>query len=282
MNGIAIGPYMIAANRLAIIVAIMVFVVASQIVARRFDRKLLAWSSWGLIAGLIGARYGHVIMNLGDYYPQVWRVLAVWRGGFEPMWGLATLMVLSVIMLRTSRQFQGAAIAIVAAWLGWFATTQFTKPKLNRPASELVLAQLDGAPMSIAQAAGKPVVVNLWATWCPPCRKEMPLMAEVAAANPEVTFLFVNQGEAAATVSAYLKETNLSFEHVLLDPDKQISRYYGTVGIPVTLFLDAQGKLLRLYFGEIPRDLLIASVKHQIDPSRPPVLPPPAAAAPPK
>ncbi len=274
MNGIAIGPYMIAANRLAILVAIAVFLVASLVMARRYDRKLLSWSIWGVVAGLIGARYGHVVLNLKDYYPEFWRSIAIWRGGFEPIWGVATLVVLSAIMLRTSRQMQGAAIAVALAWVGWFGTVQLTKPRLNVPASELVLTQLDGAPMSIAQAVGKPVVVNIWATWCPPCRKEMPAMAEVAAAHPEVTFLFVNQGEDAATVSNYLKDSNLNLKNVLLDKNKEIARYYGTVGIPVTLFLDEHGKLLRMYFGEIPRDLLVASVKHQIDPSRPPMLPP--------
>lgn len=274
MNAVAIGPNMIAANRLAIIVAIVVFVIAGLVVSRRYDPKLLKWTVWGLIAGLIGARYGHVIMNLGDFFPQVWRTLAIWRGGFAPLWGLATLLVLSALMLRTQRQLQGAAIAILLAWVGWFGTTQFTRPVLNKSASDLVLEQLSGAPMSIAQAAGKPVVINIWATWCPPCRNEMPMMAEVAAANPEVTFLFVNQAEDPATVNAYLKANNLNLQHVLLDRDKQIARHYRAIGIPVTLFLDAQGKLLRLYFGEIPRELLVASVKHQIDPSRPPMLPP--------
>ncbi|WP_459655422.1 TlpA family protein disulfide reductase, partial [Achromobacter xylosoxidans] len=70
----------------------------------------------------------------------------------------------------------------------------------------------------LAAFQGKPTVVNLWASWCPPCRREMPAFEQAQAANPDIHFVFLNQGEAASTVRQYLDEHAPSLANALLDP----------------------------------------------------------------
>src|SRR3546814_7473677 len=65
---------------------------------------------------------------------------------------------------------------------------------------------------------GEPMVVNLWATWCPPCRREMPVLAKAQEERGDVTFVFVNQGESESEIRDYLRESHLQLSNVLLDP----------------------------------------------------------------
>lgn len=115
---------------------------------------------------------------------------------------------------------------------------------------------MDGSPIDLAADVGKPRVVNIWATWCPPCRREMPVLAEAARNTPGVEFLFVNYGEGRAAIERYLADEALAVSNVLLDPRGAVPRHYGTVGIPVTLFIDGDGRLTDMHMGEVSREAL--------------------------
>src|SRR3546814_20828824 len=77
----------------------------------------------------------------------------------------------------------------------WNTTLQLAGAAAGQAPPEISLEQLEGPPIALAANSGKPRVVNLWATWCPPCRREMPVLAEAARDAEDVEFLFVNQGE---------------------------------------------------------------------------------------
>jgi len=110
-----------------------------------------------------------------------------------------------------------------------------------------------GDTVNLAQVeGGRPLVVNLWATWCPPCRRELPMLAAAARSNPGVGFYFVDQGETRETVRAYLDERpDLALDGVLLDGAGELSNRFGAVGLPVTLFFDAKGKHVLTHLGEV-------------------------------
>jgi thiol-disulfide isomerase/thioredoxin len=113
------------------------------------------------------------------------------------------------------------------------------------------LAELNGArTLPLAQLiAGKPAVVNLWASWCGPCRVEMPTLAAAQQRVPDVMFVFVNQGESAATVTTYLQRSGLPLTQVWLDPASQLGPATGSRGLPTTLFFDAKGQRVGAHFG---------------------------------
>ena len=95
----------------------------------------------------------------------------------------------------------------------------------------------------------------------------MPLLAEVAASRHDVTFLFVNQGEGSENIRSYLSSQNLKLDRVLLDQSMQIPRHYGTMGLPVTLFLRADGTLAAMHIGEISREALNANIEKLAGPT---------------
>ena len=113
-----------------------------------------------------------------------------------------------------------------------------------------LVALKDGQPATLAQAArGRPVVVNLWASWCGPCRVEMPDLADAQRRHPDIGFLFVNQGESAEKVQAFLTRSGLALDEVWLDQGSRLGQAIRSPGLPTTVFLDAQGRQVDAHFG---------------------------------
>jgi thiol-disulfide isomerase/thioredoxin len=260
MNAVAIGPFVFAADRLAVLLGLLAFMIATAILARRIDSRLGSWANWALLAGLTAARIGHVVLHWNSFSEEPWRVIAVWQGGFQPLAGLVGVLTVSAFLIRSVRTGLAALGAVALGLFVWMAAHQLTQATYGQPAPTIALAQLDGPPVAISDTRGKPAVVNLWATWCPPCRREMPLLAEVAAKRADVTFLFVNQGEGADRIAKYLAAERLKLDRILLDPSMQIPRHYQTPGLPVTLFLRADGSLASMHIGEISREALQSNI----------------------
>ncbi|MFC3677108.1 prolipoprotein diacylglyceryl transferase family protein [Ferrovibrio xuzhouensis] len=256
MNAVAIGPLMFSGDRLAAILSIATFMLVSTILSARVDRRIRHWSTQALIVGLVAARLGHVALHADSFLAEPWRVIAVWQGGFSMSTGLATAVFVTAFYLRPLRTGLAAAFTLGLSLFVWIVTLQLTAATAGQPAPTLAFQQLDGAPLAFADTGGKPVVVNIWATWCPPCRREMPLLAEVAASRSDVTFLFANQGEGPDQIKSFLATQKLALTHVLLDQGLSLPRHYGTPGIPVTLFLRRDGTLMTAHLGEISREAL--------------------------
>ncbi|HQQ71908.1 MAG TPA: TlpA disulfide reductase family protein, partial [Alicycliphilus sp.] len=110
---------------------------------------------------------------------------------------------------------------------------------------------LDARSVALPELRGQPVVVNLWASWCPPCRREMPVLLQASQARPDVRFVWINQGEAPETALRYASQQGLPLADVLLDGTSQLSRELGHKALPTTLFYDAQGRLQAVRAGEL-------------------------------
>jgi thiol-disulfide isomerase/thioredoxin len=120
---------------------------------------------------------------------------------------------------------------------------------------------LAGERFNPSELEGQPVVINLWATWCPPCRREMPMMADVAANTDAAELVFVNQGEGQEIIQRYLTAENLELEHVVLDGLGEFGRHYEVPGLPATLFLKSDGTLQSVHMGEISREDLVSGIQ---------------------
>lgn len=122
----------------------------------------------------------------------------------------------------------------------------------SRPTADQVsLVTLDGQAATLRDYQGKMMVVNLWATWCAPCRKEMKIFEEAQRTYPQVAIVLVNQGETAAQAKDFLHARNLTLSDVLLDRDMAMMAAVDSVGLPTTTFYDKNGTLLESHLGEI-------------------------------
>ncbi len=122
-------------------------------------------------------------------------------------------------------------------------------------APELKLSDLAGADHALVDYQGQVVLVNLWATWCPPCKAEMPTLEAYYQAHQENGFvtLAINDGDPSDDVTTFVKEYSLSFL-VLLDPTYQATDHaFKTNNLPSSFVIDREGNIRLRWVGEIDR-----------------------------
>ena len=120
----------------------------------------------------------------------------------------------------------------------------------NGLAPDLALEQLSGGQLSLQELAGDVVLLNTWATWCPPCRKELPALEAIYRRYREQGFvvLGVNIGETRDLVGSFVTRSGLTFP-ILLDPDEASLRAFGTISLPSSFLIDRQGTLRARWLG---------------------------------
>jgi peroxiredoxin len=126
-------------------------------------------------------------------------------------------------------------------------------PLVGKMAPDFQLKDLDGKDVSLASLRGKIVVLDFWATWCPPCVKSLPIVSEVTASLKDrgVLFYAVNLREKPEQISTFQKDKELAFP-VLLDADGAIATLYQAKGIPQSVLIDKDGKIQAIHVGYRP------------------------------
>jgi thiol-disulfide isomerase/thioredoxin len=122
--------------------------------------------------------------------------------------------------------------------------------------------QLDGKEVKITDISQQqPTVINLWTSSCQPCRRLMPVLAQAEQRYSDVTFISLNQRESSESVQQFLQREGLNLKHVLLDSKAEIATNMGIFSLPVTLFFDANGKLLQSHSGGLSAASLQQSIE---------------------
>lgn len=256
MEGVVqIGPLAFAIERLIAVAGVLAFLAIGSLVERRTDRRVSAATWTAVIAGIIAARAGYVVDNWQAYALAPGEVLYIWQGGFLALPGIAAAAAVLLFGLRGRALVASfASLALISAASLLFLG--MTKPRELGPAPQITNAvDVSGRPAAFDTERG-PYVVNLWATWCPPCRREMPMLVETAAANPDVPILLLNQGETPETVRQYLASERITGEDVLIDPSAELSQNLGATALPTTIFVSSDGSISNIHHGEISRAAL--------------------------
>ena len=269
MDALRVGFVVISAPRLYAAVALALLVVVAELAAwsarRRGQTADAGWAWNALFAVIVGARLGVVLENFEYYRGAPLQALAFWQGGFSPWWGVAAGALVAAVTLRRSRAALGAmALPAVVALGAWLVVPPLLSPAGGPPVAfpSVVLERLAGEPFDFASATGQPTVVNVWASWCIPCRREMPQLARAAAENPDVRILYVNQGEGTDKILAFLAEhEDVDHASVLLDRGQRVGAALRSVGLPSTYFFDAAGNHVKTHVGEISGPALTREIR---------------------
>lgn len=252
---VSLGPLAFATDRLLAVFLLLgfLFLVDRILVAEK--SKVSPATGMAIVAGLIMARLAFVALHWKAYAVDPWTALAFWQGGFTAWAGLlATAAILAWRMRPVSamRKALGALAAVAAIW---FAATALLQPQA-RPLPDLpALVRMDGTELTPESLAGGPFAINLWATWCPPCRRELPMLADVAAKS-EIPILLANQGENRQTVADYLVASGISHHSVVLDTQMGFMEAAANGVLPTTIFVDSNGEVVATHVGEISRAAL--------------------------
>jgi len=132
--------------------------------------------------------------------------------------------------------------------------------RVQKPAPEFTLPLFNGGEFTMYEHLGQPVVVNFWASWCPPCREEARTLERVwRAYNGDVVFVGIDIQDRESNARAYLDEFNVTYSNGL-DVDGKITIDFGVIGLPVTFFVSKQGVVERRWVGAIKERKLVAWV----------------------
>jgi thiol-disulfide isomerase/thioredoxin len=150
-----------------------------------------------------------------------------------------------------------AVTAAVAVFIGRDAATDESSSSPGRAAAPFTLPELraDRGQVGLAAVPGKPTVVNFFANWCEPCKRELPAMQAAAASHPEVAFLGVDHQDSREDAIELLDRFGVTYP-AGYDPKGDVAAKYFVRGLPATAFIDADGRIVDFHQGELyPKEL---------------------------
>ena len=181
---------------------------------------------------------------------------------------LVAVVVAGVAVLVVGRNTETEVTPATGAGTGIDAA-RFPRGALaGEPAPEITVSFFDGSGFALSEHLsddGRPLVVNLWASWCTPCRREIPEFSQVAEANPDVAFIGVAVEDARGPAEAFAAEVGASYP-LGIDEDLTIKNGYPFIGLPVTYMIDAAGVVTRQVQGQMDGPTLQAFIDHDFGP----------------
>ena len=129
-------------------------------------------------------------------------------------------------------------------------------PDVGHPAPDFTLTNLSGEPLTLSKLKGRPLILNFWATWCGPCRAEIPaLQAASELIGDQGVILGVNVQEHTPIVSDFALQRGMTYP-IVLDLDAHVARLYQVSAYPTTYFIDPRGLIAELYIGSLNAPLI--------------------------
>ena len=157
--------------------------------------------------------------------------------------------------------------ALVIVPLIWILASGFGHDPRHIPtttigsaAADFALDTLDGERVQLSKLKGRPVVLNVWSTWCRPCVSEHPLLQAAARQNPDIAFLGVLYGDDPDLARDYLKRAGSAYP-IVVDDSQRIVVDYGVAGVPETFFIDADGTIIEKVSGAVSQAQLAAALE---------------------
>ena len=277
-----IGSFLIPVRPAAVLASLFFAIWATGRIAawvgaeRRGMQKVMETSAW---IGIAFARLGFVVFNWSAFVDAPWTAFYFWQPGYSPYAGVVGGTGFALFRLirrppgerRVSVQAIAGGFAAGCLFLGAVIATSiaFSSADVLRrgdPIPDFTLQSLDGEPVKLSSLRGKIVVLNFWATWCLPCRREMPLLDTIQDEYQErgVTIIGVNLSEPAELVRPFIESMNVDYpiwvDCPTSDPiysrTSELFQRLGGVGLPTTYFIGPDRVLRDIRVGELNRGIL--------------------------
>ena len=176
-------------------------------------------------------------------------VLTWWAGE-----GVRLRLIEEVGWIRTDARRVWPVLAVLLLGACEDAAERLRPVAVGNPAPAYAAANMEGDSVRLADLRGEVVLLNIWATWCPPCREEMPDLEELhrtyEADGLRVIGATIDSRSAAAEVRRFVAEHDITFG-ILHDPDERVTRTFRTAGVPETFLIDRDGVIAQRWIGKI-------------------------------
>ena len=291
-EGFTIGPLLIPTRPLAVILSLLLAVWVSKRIAARMDldaqwlQRVAEGCAW---SGIIGARLGFVLMTWSAFRAAPWTALYFWQPGYLLYSGLFTGATFAIWRiwrrpLRERRSYMwvlgggyavGAMLAVaVLGTMNMFTGSQTLRSGDRVP--DFTLVNLSGDRVRFSDLTGQAVVLNFCATWCPPCRREMPLLDSIQKEYESrgLSVVGIDVGEEPEVVRRFVESMGVEYPIWTDAPTRQmgsessqsIHHRFGGVGLPTTIFIDPGGIVRDQHLGELNRAILQTQAEELLRP----------------
>lgn len=265
MLEVQIGPLSLSAH----IVAIFLSIITAVIVVYIFDRKKTTnkvepYLWFMIIVSALTGRAVYVARHFESYKLNIISIPDIRDGGFSLLSAVIALVVMLMFLVWRHKTIRRAlllsslsGLSVLGISLAIISSFGLSGHKIQN----IELTDLNHNSIYLHEFLGKPTVINIWASWCPPCRREMPALQEAQQKNPEINFIFINQRESNQLIKNFLTDQGLNLNNVLVDQHGLFAASINSNGLPTTVFINKHGMVIDTRLGELSAATLNARIK---------------------
>ena len=245
MLTVNLGPFPLSVAAILVIVALLVAAWAGRLAGRSQQISISNILIDMLVAAILVSRIAFVAVWFDTYRSSPWSIFDIRDGGFILWVGLlAALLVAAWRSWRRVPVRKPLSIGLAAGALAWAMMFGAISQLNNTMLPNVSLMTLAGEPVDLVMlAAGKPMVINLWASWCPPCRRELPDLQELSTSFKDKGLVVLGiTDEDVSKVQPFVTKQGLTYP-ILLDAGRKVNKEFNVLGIPRTVIYNRQGHL---------------------------------------
>lgn len=266
MSSVSIGPLVLMTSTALLLASILLFwsLVSFFTRSTTYQKTASDTLTLCLAIGFLVARVTFVI-SMWEIYQKDWiSIFDIRDGGFNEYLGWLAGVLVLIINARihpklVAAYFKPALITGVVIF-PLFVLSILMNQQVALENIEVMDAK--GESHSVSLQTGKPLVLNFWASWCPPCRREMPILELAQQKYDDLEIIFVNHGEAPTKANQFLKSNGLELQNLYFDFWGKSAKQFGSMGLPTTLFFNSEGLLVDRHIGELSE----ASLQYYLQP----------------
>jgi thiol-disulfide isomerase/thioredoxin len=264
MSSLAFGIFTIKTSQLLLIICLLAALAIAVAISWRRKEKVTDSSLQIILLSFGIARLVFVATWFEQYWKAPLSILDIRDGGFNMTAGI--IAGCALVAWRIWRQ-PTLRTPLAAGTLTFLLAWGFATPSAESFAGEVALpaspvTTFDGKTTTFGELAhGKPLVVNLWASWCPPCRREMPLLVEAQKKNKDIAFVFVNEDNDPDEALFFANQMKVPAGSIVGDSSNALMQAFRTRVLPTTLYYSADGQLVSTHVGGLSAATLESALK---------------------